>query len=257
MEFDPSQVMGWVAAIIWPFIRVSAMLMAMPVIGSNNVPIRVRLAITLAVTIVIAPQLSNLPSIDPLSIESWLLVLEQILIGVAMGFALQLVFSAVVIGGQVVALQMGLGFASMVDPSSGMQMPMISQLYMLAVILLFLAFNGHLIIIEMVANSFVSLPVGKGFLSSESLWLLINWGGDMFASGLLVAIPTVGALLIVNISFGIMTRASPQLNIFAIGFPFMIGIGLAVMLVTLPTLTSQTQKMFDDIFELIRSIIGI
>ena len=257
MELDPSILMTWVSSFMWPFMRISAMFMAMPVIGTTNVPVQVRMAITLAVTVIIASQLSDLPDFNPLNFQTWIIIASEILIGVAMGFALQLSFQAVIMAGQIIALQMGLGFASMVDPSSGMTMPVIAQLYLLAVTLIFLNFNGHLLIIEMVANSFTSLPVGSGFINTESLWVLITWGADMFAAAVLIAIPSIGALLIVNISFGVMTRASPQLNIFAVGFPFMVGTGLVVIWTTLPNLSSQVLTLFEQIFELVGTIVGV
>ena len=257
MEIDPAVLMTWVSSFMWPFMRISALFMAMPVIGTTNVPVRVRMAITLAVTVVIASNLSAVPEFNPLNFKVWLDIASEILIGVAMGFALQLAFSAVIIAGQIIALQMGLGFASMVDHSSGMNMPVIAQLYLLAVILIFLTFNGHLTIIEMVAESFTTLPIASGFLHTESLWNLITWGADMFAAAVLIAMPAIGALLIVNISFGIMTRASPQLNIFAVGFPFMVGTGLTVIWTTLPNLSSQVSTLFAQIFELVGSIVGV
>lgn len=251
-----AQIAAWVGAFLWPFFRIGAMFMAMPVIGTQSVPVRVRLAITLGVTVVIAPQLHDLPLLDPFSIASWIVTLQQVLIGVAMGFSLQLVFSAVITGGQIIALQMGLGFASMVDPSNGLQVPMVSQFYLLAVVLIFLIFNGHLILIEVVGNSFTTLPIGPIGMSTDSLWQLISWGSEMFAGAVLISLPTVGALLVVNLSFGIMTRAAPQLNIFAVGFPIMIALGFAVIMITLPSLVPQTSKLLHDAFDLIRGLIG-
>lgn len=256
MEFSSAQIATWVGSFMWPFIRVGAMFMAMPVIGTQSVPVRVRLAITLAVTVVIAPQLHDLPVLDPFSLAFWIIIIQQFLIGIAMGFALQLMFSAVITSGQIIAQQMGLGFAAMVDPSNGLQVPMVSQLYLLAVVLIFLIFNGHLILIEVVANSFNTLPVGQEVLSPDSLWQLISWGSDMFAGALLISLPTVGALLVVNISFGIITRAAPQLNIFAVGFPIMIVLGFAVIMTTLPSLVPQTSKLLQNILELIRGLVG-
>lgn len=256
MEFSSAQIATWVGSFMWPFIRVGAMFMAMPVIGTQSVPVRVRLAITLGVTVVIAPQLHDLPVIDPFNLAFWIIIIQQFLIGLAMGFALQLMFSAVITSGQIIAQQMGLGFAAMVDPSNGLQVPMVSQLYLLAVVLIFLIFNGHLILIEVVANSFNTLPIGQSVLSPDSLWQLISWGSDMFAGALLISLPTVGALLVVNISFGIITRAAPQLNLFAVGFPLMIVLGFAVIMITLPSLVPQTSKLLQNILELIRSLVG-
>lgn len=256
MELSTAEIAAWVGSFMWPFIRIGAMFMAMPVIGTQNVPVRVRLAITLAVTVIITPQLSNLPVFDPFSLNAWLIVINQVLIGVAMGFALQLVFSAVITGAQIIALQMGLGFASMVDPSSGLQVPMVSQLYLLAVVLIFLAFNGHLLLIEIVGESFKTIPIGTIGLSTDSIWQLVSWGSQMFAGAVLISLPTVGALLVVNISFGVMTRASPQLNIFAVGFAIMLALGFGVIFITLPSLVSQTSRLLEDSFDLVRAIIG-
>lgn len=256
MELSTAQIAAWIGSFMWPFFRIGAMFMAMPVIGTQSVPVRVRLAITLGVTTVIAPQLHDLPLIDPFSLASWIVTIQQVLIGVAMGFALQLMFSAVITSGQIIAQQMGLGFAAMVDPSNGLSVPMVSQFYLLAVVLIFLIFNGHLILIEVVGNSFKTLPIGQVGLSTDSLWQLISWGSDMFAGALLIALPTVGALLVVNISFGIMTRAAPQLNIFAVGFPIMIVLGFVVIMTTLPSLVPQTSKLLHNILDLVRGLIG-
>lgn len=256
MEIATAQVGQWVGAFMWPFIRIGAMFMAMPVVGTQSVPVRVRLVLTLTVTAAIAPQLNNLPLIDPLSLASWIIVIQQFLIGLAMGFALQLMFTAVITSGQAIAQQMGLGFASMIDPSNGLQVPVVSQLYLLAVVLIFLLLNGHLMLIQIVSDSFKTLPIGQASMSPDSLWQLISWGGNMFSNALLIALPTVGSLLVVNLSFGIVTRAAPQLNIFAVGFPIMIGVGFFVIIATLPSLTNQTSNLLKDATDLIRGMVG-
>jgi flagellar biosynthetic protein FliR len=196
------------------------------------------------------------PAVDPFSLEAVLIILQQLVIGVAMGFSIQLVFSAVTTGGQIIAMQMGLGFASMVDPQNGTQVPVLSQLYLLLVTLLFLGFNGHLVMIEVVAESFTALPVAADGLTRNGLWLLAGWGSQMFAGALWLALPAVASLLVVNIAFGVMARAAPQLNIFAIGFPVALMMGFVVILFTLPAVVPQFETLLTDGFGLIARLLA-
>jgi flagellar biosynthetic protein FliR len=254
MTFSGAEIAAWVGTFMWPFFRIGAILFAAPIIGTRNVPVRIRLLYTLLITFLIVPTLEPVPVFDPFSMQTWFLIAQQMLIGFAMGMILQLAFAAIITGGQVIALQMGLGFASMVDPTSGMQVPMVSQFYLLATMLLFFAFQGHHVLIEVMVESFRTMPISPDGLTRDGFWTVATWGTQMFAGALLLAIPTVASLLVVNLSFGIMTRAAPQLNIFAIGFPFMVGVGFAVMWVTLPGILPQTSDILYDAFMSIREI---
>lgn len=251
MHLTGAEIAAWLGSYLWPLFRIAAMIVAMPIFGSILIPVRVRLMMALAVTSIVAPVLPASPAVDPISLEAGLIVLQQIVIGVAMGFSMQLVFNAVTTGGQIIAMQMGLGFASMVDPQNGTQVPVLSQLYLLLVTLLFLGFNGHLVMIEMVAESFTALPVAADGLTRNGLWLLAGWGTQMFAGALWLALPAVASLLVVNIAFGVMARAAPQLNIFAIGFPVALMMGFVVILFTLPAVVPQFESLVSDGFGLI------
>jgi flagellar biosynthetic protein FliR len=251
MHFTGAEIAAWIGSFLWPLFRIAAMIVAMPIFGSILVPVRARLMLALAVTSVVAPVLPAAPQIDPISLEAVLIALQQIIIGVAMGFSIQLVFTAVTTGGQIIAMQMGLGFASMVDPQNGTQVPVLSQLYQLLVTLLFLGFNGHLVMFELVAESFTALPFAADGLARNGLWLLAGWGSQMFAGALWLALPAVASLLVVNIAFGVMARAAPQLNIFAIGFPVALMMGFVVILFTLPAVVPQFESLANDGFELI------
>ncbi len=251
MHFTGAEIAAWIGSYLWPLFRVGAMIAAMPIFGSILIPVRVRLVLALAVTSIVAPVLPAVQQIDPLSLDAVMIALQQMLIGVAMGFSMQLVFNAVTTGGQIIAMQMGLGFASMVDPQNGTQVPVLSQLYLLLVTLLFLGFNGHLVMIEMVAESFSAIPVAADGLTRNGLWTLAGWGTQMFAGALWLALPAVASLLVVNIAFGVMARAAPQLNIFAIGFPVTLMMGFVVILFTLPAVVPQFESMVNDGFGLI------
>ncbi|HHL45931.1 MAG TPA: flagellar biosynthetic protein FliR [Gammaproteobacteria bacterium] len=254
MLFSAAEITAWIGALLWPFFRIGAMVMSAPITGAQTVPMRVKLFITLVLTMVIAPQLPPAPQIDPFSPMTLLLIIQQVLIGVAMGTALQLVFAAIVTGGQIIAYQMGLGFASMVDPQTGVTVPVVSQLYLLATSLLYLAFNGHLVLIEVVAESFNSMPIAPDGLTRDGIWQLVSWGSEMFAGAVLISIPTVAAILVVNIAFGVMVRAAPQLNIFAVGFPVTLTLGFLAMMFTFPSLLPQTEHLVQNVFLLIRTI---
>jgi flagellar biosynthetic protein FliR len=173
-----------------------------------------------------------------------------------MGLALQLVFAMFVVGGQIMAFQMGLGFASMVDPSSGTQVPVISQFYVILLTLVFLALDGHLVMIDVIADSFRTLPIGTEGLTSDNFWALAMWGGNMYAGAVQIALPAIAALLMINLTFGIVTRSAPQFNIFAIGFPITLVAGFFIMMVTLPAIMPQIKRQFAAVFELLRWLVG-
>ncbi len=254
MVFTAAEITAWLGSLLWPFFRIGAMVMSAPITGSQTVPMRVKLFVTLVLTLVIAPQLPPVPQFDPFSPMTLLLIIQQVLIGVAMGTALQLVFAAIVTGGQIIAYQMGLGFASMVDPQSGVTVPVVSQFYLLAASLLYLAFNGHLVLIEVVSESFTSMPIAPDGLTRDGIWQLVSWGSELFAGAVLISIPVVAAILVVNIAFGVMARAAPQLNIFAVGFPVTLTLGFLAMMFTFPSLLPQTENLVQDVFALIRTI---
>lgn len=211
---------------------------------------------TLALTWAILPFVPPMPVVEPLSPEGLLVTVQQVLIGLSMGFILRLVFGALELGGQVIAMQVGLSFASLADPQNGAQSPLLSQFYTLLGTLIFLALNGHLLLIQLLVDSFTVLPVTPTGIDRDWLWVLVNWGSQMFAGAVLVALPAIAALLVVNLAFGVMVRAAPQLNIFAVGFPITLVLGLLIILYSLPTLLYQLDHMFADAFRTIGELVG-
>jgi len=224
---------GWISAYMWPFFRIAGFLMAAPLLGTQLVPARIRMMLALLLTVAVAPLLPAMPAVDPLSVASMIISGQQVFIGIALGFVLQVLLQLFVVAGQLIAMQMGLGFAQMVDPTNGVSVTVVSQFHLMLVMILFLAMNGHLAMIEVFMASFTALPVGAGFLSQAGLWKLAGWGGWMFSGALVMALPAVTSLLIINFSMGVVTRAAPQLNIFAVGFPFMLVVGLGIIWSTL------------------------
>lgn len=243
------------AEFLWPLFRIASFFMLIPLIGTQMVPVRVRLALALAVTVLIVPVLPPMPAFEALSLQSWLVIIQQIVIGTVLGFTLQLLFQAIILGGQIIAMQSGLGFAAMTDPSTGVSVVVVAQIYSMMAMLIFLMMNGHLVMIEILAQSFFVLPVGLQGLDADvfiRLALSLSW---MFVAALLMALPAITALLIINLAFGIMTKAAPQLNIFAIGFPFIMLVGLVMHWVNIPIFYDHYMRMADYIFAFIQSFL--
>ncbi|RMG29719.1 MAG: flagellar biosynthetic protein FliR, partial [Gammaproteobacteria bacterium] len=169
---------------------------------------------------------------------------------------LQVVFSALVMAGQLVGMTMGLGFATLVDPQNGIQVPVVSRYYVTLASLLFLALDGHLALFSLVAESFRTLPVAPIGLHADDLRRLALWGGELFAGGVLVGLPVVVALLLANLVFGVITRAAPQLNIFAVGFPATLALGFAVILFALPGFHPEFARLLGRAFAFLGSLTG-
>lgn len=240
---------------LWPMIRVSAFILAAPIFTIRGVPASARASLAIGATVAMLPVVGPIPAVDPLSGEGILIVFQQIIIGVSLGFVLRLVFAAVVTAGQLIALGMGLGFASMVDPSNGLQVPVVSMFYMIMSTLLFLAFDGHLVAIQVLAESFQVIPIGTQGLVIDGFWDIVMWGSWIFAGAVLIALPAITAILVINIGFGVMTRAAPQLNIFAVGFPIIMTVGFGLMFVTLPMLQPQFEQLTESALILMRSML--
>ena len=226
---DGVEISSWISRYLWPLFRIAALIGTMPIIGTALVPARVKMLMAVVVTGVIVPLLPPMPEIDSLSLETILISLQQVLIGVAFGFTLQILFQVFVIGGQIFAVQTGLGFASMTDPANGIAVAVVSQWYLSLITLLFLTFNGHLVAIEIIIDSFFTLPVSDVFFDGFTLWGIISRVSWMIGAALIMALPAITALLLVNIAFGVMTRSAPQLNIFSLGFPVTMMLGLVIL----------------------------
>lgn len=250
-QLDIVNLQNWIQQFMWPLIRISGFCMVAPVLSAAMVPARVRLLFSLLLTLIVAPNLQGLPHLDALSPASVLLIAQQLLIGIGLGLFLQVMMQAFVIFGQFVAMQMGLGFASMNDPINGVTVTSVSQLYLLMATLLFLSVNGHLVMIEVLIESFRTLPVGME-VGIGRLQTFFGWGSWMFAAALLMALPAVTALFIVNASLGVITRAAPQLNIFAIGFPLMVLLGFTILWVSLGTMLPSFERYSAEALQAMR-----
>jgi len=257
MLFTGEELSTMVGGYFWPFVRIAAMISAMPVFSSNFIPVKVRLILAIALTLIIAPVIPPVPAVDAISIQGFLIILQQLLVGVSMGFIFHMVFAAFTIGGQIIAMQMGLGFSTMVDPVNGSQTPVLSMFYILLVTLLFFILNGHLVMIGVVAKSFTTLPIATSGIEAQNFWDIVVWGKNMFIGAVLVALPAITALLFVNMSLGMIGRAAPQLNIFAVGFSITIVAGFFVIMMSMSVVVSQFEVIALEAFNLIKAIPGV
>ena len=256
MIFSATELTALIGAYLWPLFRVSAMVAAAPIFGTRSVPTKVKVMTALAITSILVPILPA-PEVDIFNPLSILIIAQQILIGLIIGFAVQLVFSAVITGGQIVAMQMGLGFSLMVDPQNGAQSPVLSQFYTVMVMLIYLSIDGHLVLVEVLAESFKTMPISAQGLVADDFMQVVRWGTNIFAGGLAIALPAIASLLVVNVSFGVMTRSAPQLNIFAIGFPITMMLGFSLVMITLPNIVPKSISLFSEVYHLIQTILGI
>lgn len=245
--FGMEQLVDLVSRFYWPFVRVAALFSVAPVIGSPMIPVRVRVIASILVTLAIISFTGDVPNVDPLSIEGVLVTAREILVGVSMGLLLLFVFGVFTMAGESIAGTMGLGFALMSDPHSGVQVPVLSQFFNVLATLMFLALNGHHALFEMLVQSFQILPVGAG-LGGESFREVAMAGGFIFRGAVMVALPALITMLSLNLVMGVMTRSAPQLNIFSVGFPITMFMGFLVILITLPGFVSSTESLLEHAF---------
>jgi len=229
MVVEFAAINDWLAHYILPFCRISGMLMAMVIIGTRAVNPRVRLFLALTITVVAAPMIKASFAVDLFSLSAVFHIVLQTLIGVAIGFISRIVFETFVVAGQVIAMQTGLGFASLVDQNTGVSVPTLGQMFVMMATLIFLAIDGHLKLIEIIVMSFETLPINESEYFFINLNRLIEWTSLMFSTAFMMVLSAIVALLVMNLSLGVMTRSAPQLNIFAVGFPIMTVVGMTII----------------------------
>jgi flagellar biosynthesis protein FliR len=244
LSVTSAQLDAWLAAFLWPLARILAVIATAPVTGSLSLPARVKIGLAVVITVLIAPTLGPLPAVEPFSGAGLLVLVEQIVVGAAMGLAMKVVFAAVDMAGEIAGLQMGLGFATFYDPQTRASTPVLAQFVGIMATLVFLALNGHLLVLGALAASFEALPLSAALNPAAGGWrMLAEWGATIFLAGLAISLPVLAALLITNASLGILTRAAPQLNMFAVGFPVTLGVGLVVLALALPYLAPGLERL--------------
>ena len=256
LMFSEAQLTQWMADLLYPFMRVAALFSVAPVFSLRQFPRRARVLLAVMITWLMQPLIPSAPVVPTFGPESLLIALQQIAIGVAMGFLLQMVFQALIFGGQIVAFSMGLGFAFMMDPQNGVQVPVVAQFYLLLATLAFVAANGHLVLLGVMADSFQVLPVGMDGIDRAGLYNIAAWATELFVAGLSMSLPVIVALLLANIGMGVVGRAAPQLNIFAVGFPITLMLGMVLMWISLPDVMSAFGELMNGMLGRALNMIG-
>lgn len=241
--------------ILWPFLRISALLLTVPILSIDAVTVRIRVLLAALLTWMVYP-LADWPVIDPVSAEGLLEIANQLFIGILMGLMLQVVTAAVVVGGQAIANSMGLSMATMVDPGLG-NVPVVSSFLLIIATLIFLSVGGHMLIIGILLRSFETVPIGAALIGQVAIGNLIEWSAMIFLGGVLIALPVMVALLLVNIGVGVITRAAPSLNIFAVGFPVFFLTGYAVLVISMTSIGARIQWLWLEGMEQVKTLVSV
>ncbi len=252
LTFTEAQLLQWVNPLLWPFLRALALFTALPVLGTRSVPTRVRIGLAAFIALAAQPALPEQPVValdSPLALQ---LVAQQLVIGLSLGFAVRLVFAAVEFAGELIGLQMGLNFAGFFDPVSASTATAASRFFGTTVAWLFIVANGHLLVIAALAHSFGAFPVGPEPFAFVKQVQPQRWGAEIFSTGLWIALPLITMLLLVNLVLGVISRVAPQINIFAIGFPVTLGVGLLGLLLTLPALSQPFTLTLERLLDTFR-----
>ena len=233
---------AWLAGFFYPFVRIAALASSAPLFSHRSIPRPTRITLCVMIAIVVAPTLPPTPFVSPFSAQGVVLIIQQLLIGVAIGFTMQIVFAAVELAGELIGLQMGLSFATFVNADAD-PTPIVGSFLTVTMMLVFLAINGHLMLIAGVANSFASFPVdgGPGLVFFD-VRALVMAGRELFSLGVTMALPVVAAMLLANLALGVLTRTAPQLNLFAVGFPVTLATGLAMLALAMPFLVPAMEQ---------------
>ncbi len=246
IHFTSTQIETWIGAFFWPFLRLLAMLSAAPVFGMGSMPTLLRIGLAVVLAVAIAPALPAMPAVQFGTATAWMLVLQQMLVGGAIGLVMTLILSTVQFAGGVIGLQMGMGFATLFDPVQGVQVTSLASFLNMVTLLLFLAVNGHLVMLAVMVRSFSMLPVAPDLGLTASTWYaLAQGGGAIFSLGLALAAPVVGVLLIANLGLGVLTKLAPQLNLFAVGFPLFFILGFLALYLVMPVMQNVVQHLVD------------
>lgn len=245
ISIGSAQIDAWIVAFVFPLARILGFIATAPLWGTAGIPRRTRLILAISIAVAITPTLPPMPSVQPASLSGLWILAQQMLIGIGMGFAAKIVFTAFDLAGEFIGTQMGLGFATFYDPLNSSQTPVIAEFINLIALLLFLSMNGHLLYLATLAQSFSAIPVSATPLGAASWLNLAELGSKIFSAGLLLSLPIVVALMITNVALAVLTRAAPQLNLFALGFPLTLMGGFVALAISLNYLASPLQGIFE------------
>ena len=252
ISFTSADLNTLIAGLLWPLTRILGLISVAPLYGNVSVPATVKIGLGVLLAMVIAPTVPALPAMDPMSLAGLLILVQQLLIGVAMGFTMRIVFACMELAGELSGLSMGLGFATFFDPQTQGRSIAVSQFLSLVTIMMYLATNVHLALLSTLADSFVSMPITDVPMNGKLFDMITSWGGKIFSAGVQLALPIVAALLITNVGLGVLARSAPQLNLFGIGFPITLTVGFVMIAITVPYMGAPLTRLFQDGLEMLQ-----
>ncbi len=245
VSVDIDQMYIWINAFLWPFFRILGLLGTAPLLGESSIPTRVKIGFAAVLTVAIAPTLGPMPNVPTGSFAGLWLAVQQVLIGIALGLTMRIVFAAVQTAGEFIGLQMGLSFASFFDPATGANTAVLARIMNIVAMLVFLAMNGHLLMLGGFIRTFDILPIQIGALNPNGWGVLFEWSSQVLVSGMLLALPLIIVLLTINLAMGILNRTAQQLSIFAVGFPISLMVGITLLMIVLPQTAPFLARLFD------------
>lgn len=245
VSVDIDQLYQWMNGFLWPFFRIAGLVGTAPILSESSIPIRLRVGLAVLCTLVAAPLLGPMPDVPTGSFAGLLIAAQQVIIGIALGLTMRMVFTAALMAGEFIGLQMGLAFASFFDPATGANTAVLSRLINLVMMLLFLAVNGHLLMLSGLIHTFEFLPVGAS-LNINGWGTLLEWSSQLWISGMLLALPLIIVLLTINLSLGILNRTAQQLSVFAVGFPITLTTGLVILSIVIPQSSEFMTRLFGE-----------
>ncbi|MFZ6720260.1 flagellar biosynthetic protein FliR [Undibacterium sp. Ji49W] len=254
ISFSSNELIALINSFIWPLTRILGMIAVAPPFGNNTVPVQIKLALGIVLSLIVAPTLPAVPALDPVSLNGILVLAQQLIIGLGMGFVMRVVFSAIEMAGEVAGLTMGLGFATFFDPQTQGRSSAIAQFLVLTATLLMLTANVHLSMLATLVESFQTIPISTTFQTGLNYQKMALWGEQIFSVGMHLSLPIVAALLVTNVALGILTRAAPQLNLFGIGFPITIGVGFLMLALIMPYLLVPLENLFQQGIEAMQAV---
>lgn len=255
LQVTSLQLEMWLSLFLWPFVRITGLIAAAPIFSHSSIPMQLKIGLCVLLTVIIGPTLPPLPDVPILSWNSVAIMVEQIMVGLAIGMVMQIVFSIAQAAGDFIGLQMGLGFAAFFSPDTGANTMILARILYIISLLLFLAVDGHLALIDILSRSFLTIPIAAFSLNTEGFLGLVLFAGTIFKLGLLLALPVLGVLLVINLSMGILNRSAPQFTVFSVGFPISLTVGLMLFAVSMTEIESFLTGLFRMGFEFVQMML--
>lgn len=249
---------GLLLQFLFAMLRIGAFLIASPLFGSRFVPLPIRIVFSVALAVAVM-SVAQVPPVEELTNSiAVAIALTEIAIGLSAGLVLTILFGAAALAGDRIASTAGLGFAAQMDPNAGGQTPVVSQIFTLFLLAIFLSLDGHLLVLRLVIDSYATLPIGGAIQSGAMLTAGLEAATQMFTFGMILMLPVVTVLLIVNVVIGVITRSAPQMNIFSFGFPLTMMTAIALLYLGAPALAdgfeTLTTAMVDAVATLLKGL---